>query len=279
MGDVKWIKIVVDIFDDEKIKLIETLPSADTIIVIWFKILCLAGKSNCKGFLVMNDRIAYTDEMLAAIFRRKVSDVRMALEVFERYGMVEIIENTYTIPNWEKHQSLDYYEKKKEYDREYRKRQREDQKKQLGEGEKKSRTIVVPQSYDSSTSNSNNISFKDNTNIQNLNYLLENDLYKNAKYLKEHSELLSAVRDWMDAKDARTPKSNNHYTEQGMKSILTEIIGKHKQYGDAAVCETINHTIANQWQGIVWDWMEKRFQKIESTAECNNSHDEYADYQ
>ena len=36
MSDVKWIKIVTDIFDDEKILLIETLPEADSIIVRYF---------------------------------------------------------------------------------------------------------------------------------------------------------------------------------------------------------------------------------------------------
>ncbi len=46
---VKWIKIVTDIFDDEKILLIESLPDADSIIVIWFKLLCLAGKQNNSG--------------------------------------------------------------------------------------------------------------------------------------------------------------------------------------------------------------------------------------
>ncbi|NQN39323.1 hypothetical protein HPA20_10690, partial [Streptococcus suis] len=33
-SEIKWIKIVTDIFDDEKILLIESLPEADTIIVI-----------------------------------------------------------------------------------------------------------------------------------------------------------------------------------------------------------------------------------------------------
>ena len=125
MSDVKWIKIVVDIFDDEKIKLIEALPSADTIIVIWFKLLCLAGQINNSGVLMLNSKIAYTDEMLAAIFRRNISDVRLALKVFEQYEMVEIIDSVYVIPNWDKHQSLDSFEKKKRYDREYQKKRRE----------------------------------------------------------------------------------------------------------------------------------------------------------
>ena len=43
-NDVKWIKITTDIFDDEKILLIESLPDSYAIITVWFKLLCLAGK-------------------------------------------------------------------------------------------------------------------------------------------------------------------------------------------------------------------------------------------
>ena len=32
MAEVKWIKIVTDIFDDEKILLIESMPDADALI-------------------------------------------------------------------------------------------------------------------------------------------------------------------------------------------------------------------------------------------------------
>ena len=117
MAAVKWIKVVTDIFDDEKMLMIEGIPSADSIMVIWFKLLCLAGKTNNSGVFIFNDRIPYTDEMLAAIFRRDVNLVRMALKTFEEFGMIEIIDNVITIPNWSKHQTLDAYEKKKERDR------------------------------------------------------------------------------------------------------------------------------------------------------------------
>ena len=63
---MKWIKITTDIFDDEKILLIESLPDAYSIIVVWFKLLCLAGKQNNSGVFMMG-RIAYTDKMLATI--------------------------------------------------------------------------------------------------------------------------------------------------------------------------------------------------------------------
>ena len=128
MADVKWIKITTDIFDDEKILLIESLPDAYAIIVVWFKLLCLAGKQNNSGVFMMNEKIAYTDKMLATIFRMKESTVTMALGTFEQFGMIEIVDGVITIPNWGKHQNLDQLETKKKYMRNYMKEYREKQK-------------------------------------------------------------------------------------------------------------------------------------------------------
>lgn len=50
MSEIKWIKITTDVFDDEKICLIDALPDHDAILVIWFKILVLAGKLNKMEF-------------------------------------------------------------------------------------------------------------------------------------------------------------------------------------------------------------------------------------
>lgn len=128
MADVKWIKIVIDIFDDEKVLLIETLPEADSIIVIWFKLLCLAGKQNNSGVFTLNGKIPYTDKMLATIFRRKETIVALALKTFEQFGMIEIINNVITIPNWSKHQTLDQIEERNQYMKEYMKKYREKQR-------------------------------------------------------------------------------------------------------------------------------------------------------
>ena len=117
MTKVKWIKIVTDIFNDEKILLIDSLPESDTILVIWFKLLCLAGKQNNGGVITMNDKIAYTDEMLATIFRRNLNTVRLALKTFEEFGMIEIINGVICIPNWSKHQNVESMDKIREQTR------------------------------------------------------------------------------------------------------------------------------------------------------------------
>lgn len=128
MSEIKWIKITTDIFDDEKICLIDALPDHDAILVIWFKILALAGKHNRNGLLMMSDKVHYTDEMLATIFRRPLNTVRMALGIFEQFGMVEIIDGIIALPNWEKHQNIDGMEKIKEQTRNRVARHREKQK-------------------------------------------------------------------------------------------------------------------------------------------------------
>ena len=128
MSEIKWIKITTDIFDDEKICLIDVLPDHDAILVIWFKILALAGKHNRNGLLMMSDKVHYTDEMLATIFRRPLNTVRMAIGIFEQFGMVEIIDGIIALPNWEKHQNIDGMEKIKEQTRNRVARHREKQK-------------------------------------------------------------------------------------------------------------------------------------------------------
>lgn len=136
MADVKWIKITTDVFDDEKILLIESLPEADSIIVIWFKLLCLAGKQNNSGVFIMGNQIPYTDKMLATIFRRKEATVQLALQTFEQFGMIELIDGVITIPNWGKHQNLEQLEARREYQKNYHREYRKKQK-LLAEAEQK----------------------------------------------------------------------------------------------------------------------------------------------
>ena len=128
MSEIKWIKITTDIFDDEKMCLIDALPDRDAIIVIWIKLITLAGKLNTKGVLAISKNIVYTDEMLAQTFHRPLNTVRMALEVFENFGMVEKIDGVIMLPNWEKHQNIDGMEKIKEQNRNRAARHRQKQK-------------------------------------------------------------------------------------------------------------------------------------------------------
>ena len=50
--------------------------------------------------------------MLATLFNRPIATVRLALQTFQQFGMIEITDDQYIcISNWEKHQNVDGLEK------------------------------------------------------------------------------------------------------------------------------------------------------------------------
>lgn len=118
MAEIKWIKITTDLFDDEKIKYIETLPNGDETIVIWFRLMCLAGRSNSSGFLMMTEKVYYTEEILSSIFSRDIKAIQLALNIFQNLDMIEIIDNKIYLSNWEKHQNAEAMLKIKEQTKE-----------------------------------------------------------------------------------------------------------------------------------------------------------------
>lgn len=128
MADVKWIKLATDIFDNRKIKLIEKMPEGDSIIVIWLKLLCIAGTVNDSGLVYLTREVPYTDEMLSAIFDRPLTTVRLALQTFERFDMIETVNDILLLPSWEKYQNVDGLEKVRVQTRERVARHRETQK-------------------------------------------------------------------------------------------------------------------------------------------------------
>ena len=107
MAEVKWIKIAVDIFDNRKIKQIKKMPDGASILNIWFEMLCLAGNVNDGGFIYLTKEIPYTDEMLATHFDEPLGNVRLALNTFKNFGMIEIVDNMIFLSSWEKYQSTD----------------------------------------------------------------------------------------------------------------------------------------------------------------------------
>lgn len=105
-------------FEDEKIDFIESLPEADTILIVWVKLLTLAGKCNANGFIFLTEKIPYTQEMLAHKFRRPLNVVKLALETLARLEMIQFNnEGFLKIANWEKHQNVEGLDKIREQTR------------------------------------------------------------------------------------------------------------------------------------------------------------------
>ena len=117
MSSVKWIKINIDMFDDEKIKIIQAMPEGDSLLVVWIKLITLAGKTNDGGYIYIAENMPYTEEMLSTIMNKPINTIRLALSTFLSLKMIEEDTKGIYLVNFEKHQSLDKMEKIKEQNR------------------------------------------------------------------------------------------------------------------------------------------------------------------
>lgn len=229
MAEVKWIKIATDIFDDEKILLIESLPDAYAIITVWFKLLCLAGKKNNGGVFLMNDKIPYTDKMLATIFRMNESTVKLALNAFEQFKMIEIVEGIITIPNWNKHQTLDAYERKKERDRLYQEERRAKQR------------ALIEKSSDKSSERTSDVAVSDIDK--------EEDKEKDNNIYVPYKEIITYLNEKTGKKLRWDVKSNQKeikarfnegYTLDDFKTVIDK---KYHEWGRKPTKEELQHGV------------------------------------
>jgi predicted phage replisome organizer len=115
--DVKWLKLMNDIFEDEKIEYIESLPDGEMILLIWIKILCLASKSNENGNLMITSEIPYTSALMAHKFKKSNTQIEYALKVMQQLGMLEINDDIICVSNWCKYQNTDELAKIREQTR------------------------------------------------------------------------------------------------------------------------------------------------------------------
>lgn len=87
---VRWISLSVGLFDDDKIAIIESMPDGDSLLNCWLRLLCMAGKQNAGGYIYATQSIAYTDDMLAAMWKKKPTTVKLALRTFKDLEMLDI---------------------------------------------------------------------------------------------------------------------------------------------------------------------------------------------
>ena len=116
----------MDLFANRKIRQLEHLPQGDTLILIWIKLLILAGQINDGGLVYITPELGYTVESLAAEFGRPAETVRQAMELFQRFGMTETDDRgIIAVCGWERHQNVEGMERVREQTRKRVQRHRE----------------------------------------------------------------------------------------------------------------------------------------------------------
>jgi predicted phage replisome organizer len=233
MSEVKWIKITTSMFDDEKIRIIESMPDADSILVIWIKLLTLGGKVNSNGFIFLTENIPYTDEMLSNLFNRPLNTVRLALSTFKQFGMVEYDEaNFLHITNWSKHQNIEGLDKIREQNKIRQQRHRETRKAlpEVKKSKKSNVTVTLSNAIELDIDKKENknlygefvlltdkehqtltAQFKDD--LPRMIEILDNYLGQNEKNRKRYTSHIHVLRGWVKNRMAeekdKAPKLNH----------------------------------------------------------------------
>ena len=107
MAEISWIKLTINMFDDEKIRIIQAMPESDAIIIVWIRLLTLAGKTNDDGRIYIDRDIQYTEEILSTLFNKPLNTIRLALDTLKRFKMINTDDGVIVISNWEKHQNIE----------------------------------------------------------------------------------------------------------------------------------------------------------------------------
>jgi predicted phage replisome organizer len=273
MSEVKWIKLATNVFNNRKIKLIESMPDGDTIIVIWFKLLMLAGEINDEGNIYFTKELAYTDQMLATVFDRPIATIQLSLKTFEEFGMIEIVDNIIHVSNWEKYQNVAGLDRIKEQTRQrvskHREKARLERQKDDVTLRNVTRNATVTQCNATDIEEDKDIdkdipplpptgetwNFDKHTNVENAEHIV------NEKVITP--ELADIIHTWMSYKDEKKPRATHHYVEKGITSLLVRFEKVYSEYGAAELNRVVEDSISNNYSGIVWDRLSKQKQTAE----------------
>lgn len=125
-----------------------------------------------------------------------------------------------------------------------------------GEGiDKNNKTPLVKNDKENNTSiNNTSINIKEK-NKKEKNEILKNNI-SNFTFLNDGTNKLlkDKILDWLDYKIERKDKP---YTVTGFKALLTQISNNTKKYGVKAIINLIDNSMANNYQGIIFDSLKK----------------------
>ena len=256
MNEVKWIKIVTDIFDNRKIKQIEQMPDSDALLVIWFKLICLAGKINENGNLYFTEELPYTDRLLANEFNKPIATIQLALQTFQEFQMIEVIDDIIRISNWEKYQNVDGMERIREQTRLRVAKHRENKK------------LECNVTGNATVTHSNALDKEEDIDIDkdNINPLYPPLGETTKKERQSHKSMVAILQErhfsqpieevmtqWLKYK----VEKKNGYKETGLKVLLDKVDRLVKEYGEDAFVDVVIRSMEKNYQGIVYEWLEK----------------------
>lgn len=289
MDNVQWIKLKVGMFDGESFKKIKKAKIGgesfrDKLTAVWFELLDFAGKCNHSGFLINSREIPFQSiSDIAVMIDRTPEELDLCMKFFINEGMVEIIDDIYLLSNWMMYQNEDKLAKIREQKRISQAKWRLSKKLKSEDTSDNAKSDVestgtstahLP-SYSISNSISNSSSTSSNKEKEGKGGTGERG-GKTQPVSDEISAAMSKLpslvqvqmQNWLEYKTER----KEFYTPRGLQSLMTVVKKKVTQYGAQAVNDVIERTMASNYQGIVWEWLDRKAQPAtQSTREASSS--------
>ena len=107
-----WVKLATNMFDNKKIKQIEVAPKGKQMLLLWVRLICLAGTINDGGRVYVTKGVPYTNKGLAVELNESVAVVDAAMKLFREYKMIDIDEeHGLYLVGWEKHENIEGLER------------------------------------------------------------------------------------------------------------------------------------------------------------------------
>ena len=123
MAEVKWIKMMVGMFDGMSFKKIKRAKIGgesfrDKLTAVWFELMDLAGRCNHDGALVSTGGIPFTDlDEIAIQIDREEEELKLCMAFYIKEHMVTIEDAVYAISNWGVYQNIEGMDKIREQNR------------------------------------------------------------------------------------------------------------------------------------------------------------------
>lgn len=247
MADVKWIKLSVDMFNNRKIRQIEFTPEGTSVLLVWVKLLCLAGQCNDNGCIYLTKEIPYTEEMLSQQFNTPLTTIRLALSVFQQFDMIDIDSDVIHISNWDVYQNTEGLEKIREQNkirqRKYRERKKQallvsrDMSRDVTDQNKNKKEDIDKENYHTQgkvpCGSLGNVYLtpEQNDELYELipsqadGYIERFGRYKSMKAIESHDDY-AWIRGWMDEDDAIVKERRKQEEERWDAIVEEEANGK-----------------------------------------------------
>ena len=229
----------------------------------WIDLLLLANHEDkkmmfdAKPIVVKRGQRITSIRLLSERWGWSKTKVTTFLKVLEEEGMIirdsDKKRTLLTVVNYDLYQDIRDSEKTV-------KRQSKDTEKTL------TGTLTGPKQQSNNDNNENNIkppyppfgepestawNYDKHTNVDNVKHVLNEKIFDRRDYLGSHRDIYDAVKTWMEYKDARKPRTSNHYANEKSICMFLAMVVKNSEAGEDVV-DRINYSMANNYQGVAW---------------------------